>query len=70
MLGLSDDRKVWMWTQDTALLIKPAHVDIEEHRVTKVVAGITILQPDTIFKQSLEANKYRDRLGSELNVRS
>lgn len=37
--GLSDDGKVWSWTQDTAVLIKSVHVDLKEDNVTRVEAG-------------------------------
>ncbi len=39
VLGLSDDGKVWSWTADVAVLIKPWNIDIREHKVEKVVAG-------------------------------
>ena len=47
ILGLSDDGKVWSWTNDIAVMIKPFHVDLRGHEVTTVVAGISIhqLQP-------------------------
>lgn len=39
VLGLSDDGKVWHWQKQVAFLVKPLHVDVEENRVTRVVAG-------------------------------
>ena len=44
VLGLADDGKVWHWQKQTALLVKPLHVDVDNNRVTRVAAGMLIRQ--------------------------
>lgn len=39
VLGLADDGKIWMWTNETAFLVKPLHVDVVGMSVKRVVAG-------------------------------
>ncbi len=39
VLGLADDGKIWMWTKETAFLVKPLHVDVVGRSVKRVVAG-------------------------------
>ena len=43
VLGLADDGKIWMWTKETAFLVKPLHVDVEGRNVKRVVAGRSTL---------------------------
>lgn len=38
-LGLSDNGIVWEWKHHQALRVESSNVDIEKHRVTRVVAG-------------------------------
>ena len=40
VLGLSDDGKVWSWTQIEARQIKLLHVDLTASNVVRVVAGM------------------------------
>ncbi|KAL8717569.1 MAG: hypothetical protein Q9225_005201 [Loekoesia sp. 1 TL-2023] len=49
VLGLADDSKVWQWNFEfkEARLIKPLHVDVDEKRVIRVVAGI-VYWPDDV----------------------
>ncbi|KAL9125556.1 MAG: hypothetical protein Q9217_005255 [Psora testacea] len=39
VLGLSDDGKVWSWTNDTAVLVRSVHVDLRENKVLEVQTG-------------------------------
>ena len=39
VLGLSDDGKVWSWTDDVAVLVKSVHVDLVENKVIEVQTG-------------------------------
>ncbi|KAL9044059.1 MAG: hypothetical protein Q9214_002777, partial [Letrouitia sp. 1 TL-2023] len=67
VLGLSDDGKVWHWQKQVAFLVKPLHVDVEENRVTRVVAGMTSIKREGQANRSLlgweEASMYVNNVG-------
>lgn len=39
VLGLADNGNVWFWCKEIAFLVQPLDVDLEENKVTRVVAG-------------------------------
>ena len=57
ILGLSDDGRIWMWTRETAFLVKPLHVDVDGRVVERVAAGWLLSRLMTGINRLLHENQ-------------
>lgn len=65
VLGLADDGRVWQWNNEEARQIRPLHVEVGGKRVTRVVAGKSMIDSTTL---SLLIKRVF-RMGPSLHVR-